>query len=57
MKPPVDWSPCQQKGNEHEWVRYYLLASPQTINNLNDVLFTWVCANCGVITMELDEYD
>lgn len=43
MKPPVDWSPCQQKGEEHEWKK-------------ESVLLEWYCSKCGVIIRNLDIY-
>jgi ferredoxin len=46
MKPPVDWSPCQQKGEEHEWQHKYWA-------------FNWdmyECTKCGICISELGNY-
>ena len=42
MEPPINWSLCQQKGEEHKW-----LASELG----KDSPIYW-CFNCGVIVVD-----
>ena len=45
MKPPEDWSPCQQEGEEHNWLLVY-----------NDDKRFWACDRCGIILRNLQRY-
>lgn len=46
LKPPVDWSPCQQKGEEHNWFKAIWAF------NWN----VWRCIKCGIVIEDLDKY-
>ena len=45
MKPPVDWSPCQQKGEEHEWLQGEL------VGRFGESPIYW-CNRCKVILID-----
>ena len=44
MKPPVDWSPCQQLGLEHNWLKESSVYQSG-----------WFCIKCGIRVFEVDE--
>ena len=47
MKPPADWSPCQQKGEEHEWFVWSRKQTDLAPDLWDDQ--SYCCINCGVI--------
>jgi hypothetical protein len=53
MKPPVDWSPCQQKGEEHEWTNVFNIAQ----QDYGETERVWLglsvsyCMVCGVLVV------
>lgn len=51
MKPPVDWSPCQQKGEEHEWFVWNRTETSMHPNTWEPK--TYVCTKCGVLVAAL----
>jgi len=50
MKPPIDWSPCQQKGEEHDWAFDNRLTS----TDRDDIY--WRCTRCGVVLKDIPQY-
>lgn len=48
MKPPIDWSPCQQKGEEHIWL-------PMMLTNSNTRF--WWCGAYGVFILDVGGAD
>ena len=51
MKPPVDWSPCQQKGEEHIWLPMRI---NNNINGLSANTLFWWCGACGIFLVDLN---
>lgn len=45
MKPPVDWSPCQQRDKEHDWQVWKYKETSTAIQEPQ----SYVCINCGVL--------
>lgn len=57
-KPPADWNPCQQVGNEHHWSNriIYLEKTYAEDGRLAEEAPHYICKRCGVTVRELDEY-